>query len=90
MDAGKKPSAIHLIKQKLNSLIMETNTGSTKAKPEILPEPGYMPFLLAISVLFIGWGLLTTWIFSVAGLIGMFFSLKGWIKAIFDERRNNI
>ncbi len=59
-----------------------------KAKPEILPEPGYAPFLLAVSLLFLGWGLLTTWIISVAGFIGMCFSIYLWIKALLHERTN--
>jgi len=59
-----------------------------KAKPEILPEPSYMPFLLAVSLLFVGWGLLSTWIISVGGLIGIGVSIYGWIKAMLYERRN--
>ncbi len=57
-----------------------------KAKPEILPEPTYMPFLLAISIVLFGWGLIMTWIFCVAGLIGMCISLYGWIKIMMYER----
>ena len=57
-----------------------------KAKPELLPEPTYMPFLLALSLLFIGWGLLSTWIISVAGFLGFCVSLYGWIKALLHER----
>jgi hypothetical protein len=57
-----------------------------KAKPEVLPEPTYMPFLLALSLLFIGWGLLSTWIISVAGFIGLCISIYGWIKALLHER----
>jgi hypothetical protein len=57
-----------------------------KAKPEILPKPTYMPFILAISLLFVGWGLLSTWIISVAGVIGIFISLYGWIKELLHEQ----
>jgi hypothetical protein len=57
-----------------------------KAKPEILPQPTYMPFLLALSLLFIGWGLLSTWIISVAGFFGLCISIYGWIKALLNER----
>lgn len=59
-----------------------------KAQPEVLPEPTYMPFLLAVSLLFVGWGLLSTWILTVAGLIGMGVSIYGWIKALVHERTN--
>lgn len=61
-----------------------------KAKPETLPRPTYMPLLMAISVLFLGWGLISTWIFCVAGLLGMGYSLTGWIKELLYEQRNGL
>lgn len=59
-----------------------------KAQPEILPEPTYMPFLLAVSLLFLGWGLLTTWVISLAGVAGMGISIYGWIKDLIHEGNN--
>lgn len=56
-----------------------------KAKPEILPRPTYMPFLLAFSLLLLGWGLLSTWIISVAGAVGISISIYGWIKELLHE-----
>jgi len=58
-----------------------------KAKPEILPKPSYMPFVFAFSLLLLAWGLLSTWIISVAGLIGICISLYGWIKDLLHEQR---
>ena len=60
-----------------------------KAKPEVLPQPTYMPFLLAFSLLLLGWGLLTTWIISIAGVIGMAISIYGWIKELLHERTDD-
>lgn len=57
-----------------------------KAKPEILPAPSYMPFVLAVSLLFVGWGLLSTWIISAAGAVGVCISIFGWIKELVHER----
>lgn len=57
-----------------------------KAKPEILPRPTYMPFVLAFSLVLLGWGLLSTWIISVAGVAGICISLYGWIKDLLNER----
>lgn len=57
-----------------------------KAKPEILPKPTYMPFVFAFSLMLLGWGLLSTWIISIAGLIGICISLYGWIKDLLNER----
>ncbi|HWI91603.1 MAG TPA: hypothetical protein VNT20_10035 [Flavisolibacter sp.] len=59
-----------------------------KAKPEILPKPTYMPFVFAFSLLLLGWGLLTTWIISVAGGLGICISLYGWIKELLHEQRD--
>lgn len=59
-----------------------------KAKPEILPKPTYMPFVFAFSLMLVGWGLLATWIISVAGVIGICFSLYGWIKELLHEQRD--
>jgi hypothetical protein len=57
-----------------------------KAKPETLPEPTYMPFVLAFSLLLVGWGLLANWIIFAAGLIGICISLYGWIKELLHEQ----
>ena len=57
-----------------------------KAKPQDLPNPTYMPFLLAFSLLLLGWGLLSTWIIFAAGLIGVCISIYGWIKELLHER----
>lgn len=57
-----------------------------KATPEHIPKPTYMPFILAVSLLFMGWGLIANPIISVAGLIGFFIALTGWIKDLIHER----
>jgi hypothetical protein len=57
-----------------------------KAKPEVLPKPSYMPFIFAMSLVFFAFGLLSYWLITVAGLIGMCISIYGWIKILIDER----
>lgn len=57
-----------------------------KAKPEILPRPTYVPFLLAFSLLLLCWGLLASWILSIAGVAGISISIYGWIKELLNER----
>lgn len=57
-----------------------------KARPEILPKPTYMPFVLAFSLLLMGWGLLANWIIFAAGMIGICISLYGWIKDLVHEQ----
>ncbi|MGN6163935.1 MAG: hypothetical protein ACTHOF_05270 [Flavisolibacter sp.] len=68
---------------------MENEVEFVKAKPEILPAPTYMPFVLAVSVLFLAWGLLSTWIISLAGVIGICISVYGWIKTMLYERKES-
>ncbi len=64
---------------------IENQNETVKAKPEVLPKPTYWPFFLALGLMFLGWGLLTTWYFSVAGLIIFIISLIGWINILRHE-----
>ncbi len=58
---------------------------TVKAKPEKLPAPTYWPFFLALGLMFLGWGLLTTWLISLAGFIVFVISLIGWINILRHE-----
>src|SRR5665213_1850037 len=57
---------------------MNSQIEKVKAKPEELPEPTYWPFFLAMGIAFLGWGLLTTWLISLAGFIILVVALTGW------------
>lgn len=63
----------------------ENRIVKTKAKPEILPHPTYWPFFLALGLMFMGWGILTSWIISAAGAIVFIISLTGWINILRHE-----
>jgi len=52
------------------------------ARPVHLPEPTYWPFFLAIGITFIGWGLISTWLITVGGVIVLIISLIGWINIL--------
>jgi len=54
--------------------------------PDELPEPTYWPFYLAMGIMFLAWGLLTMWEFSLLGLIIIIISLVGWINILRHER----
>ena len=60
-----------------------------KARPEVMPRPTYWPLIMAAALLFIGWGLISTWLLSAAGTIGFFIALTGWIKDLIYERRTD-
>ncbi len=70
-------------KQKI--IEMMPQTGQIKAKPEHLPKPTYWPFFMALGLMFAGWGLLTIWLISVAGLLVFIISLIGWINILRHE-----
>jgi len=60
-----------------------------KARPEELPEPTYWPFFLAMGLNFIFWGLLTTRIILLAGLLIFAIALTCWINLVRHDRKSN-
>lgn len=56
-----------------------------KARPERLPKPTYWPFMLALGLTFLFWGMLTTWIIGVAGLLVFGIALAGWVNILRHE-----
>lgn len=62
-----------------------TEKPTIKAKPEQLPKPTYWPFFMALGLMFMGWGLLTIWLISAAGLLVFIISLIGWINILRHE-----
>ena len=73
------------IDDKKENNYMNSQTEKVKAKPEVLPEPTYWPFFLAMGIAFLGWGILTTWLISLAGFIVLVVSLIGWINILRHE-----
>ncbi len=67
---------------------MVENTKEYKAQPEEMPVETYQPFLLAVCVLFTGWGLISNYLLSLVGLVGFFIVLAKWIKEMMYERGN--
>lgn len=60
------------------------NSGE-QARPHRLPKPTYWPFFAALGLAFIFWGLLTTWVILLAGLLVLATSLFGWINILRHE-----
>ena len=75
----------NLTDQKNANFYMDSQNEKVKAKPEVLPEPTYLPFFFAMGIAFLGWGLLTTWLISLAGFIILIISLTGWINILRHE-----
>ena len=55
------------------------------ASPSKLPQPTYWPFFMALGVVCMFWGILTTWIISGIGLVIFCTALAGWITDLYKE-----
>ncbi len=55
---------------------------------EHLPLPTYWPTALALAITFIFWGLITSWVIFVVGLVLFVLSLAAWIQDIRYERKH--
>ena len=53
--------------------------GWTRPKPEVLPAHTWWPAFLALGATLIAWGLITSFIVLIIGLITFAVSLAGWI-----------
>lgn len=62
--------------------------GNYKAEPVDLPEPTYWPFFLAFGITFLLWGILTSWLISIIGLITLIIALGGWMSDLYHELKN--
>lgn len=60
-----------------------------KARPERLPHPTYWPFFLALGLMFIGWGLISTWVILLAGVLVFIVAIIGWINLLRYEDTPN-
>ena len=62
-----------------------TKKNTYKAQPEELPKQTYWPFFLALGVVLIFWGILTSWIVTGIGFILFGIAITGWITEIYKE-----
>jgi hypothetical protein len=56
------------------------------AKPEVLPRATYWPAVMALGIVFVFWGIVTTLAISVMGLALTAVALGGWIRELRNER----
>lgn len=59
----------------------------TQAEPASLPEPTYWPAALALGIVLLVWGPVTTWMISAVGLALSVLALAGWIGDVLREHR---
>jgi uncharacterized membrane protein len=66
-----------------------TDRSSWQSLPhEHLPQPTYFPAGVAMGLTFVFWGLITSWVTAVVGLVLFAAALAEWIKEIRNERRH--
>jgi hypothetical protein len=57
--------------------------------PEHLPRPTYFPAGLAMGVMFLFWGLISSLVIFLVGLVLFVAALAGWITEIRNERKHH-
>ena len=61
--------------------------GWNPAKPAKIPRPTFWPAVLALGIVFLAWGIVTSGIVTAFGLVLFIVSLSGWIGEIRHERK---
>ena len=59
----------------------------TPPRSQRIPRPTYSPAVTALAIVCLLWGLLTSWLISMLGLVLLVVSLAGWIEELLHERR---
>src|ERR1700730_5540280 len=54
-----------------------------------LPHPTYFPAGLAMGIAFVFWGLITTWVVWLVGVVLFIAALAGWITEIRHEYKSH-
>jgi hypothetical protein len=54
-------------------------------QPETLPEPSYWPFVLAVGIILTFWGVVTSFVISLVGIVVIAAALAGWIGELRHE-----
>lgn len=63
--------------------------GWEKLPVEHIPRPTFWPSGLALAIIFIFWGIISSWVVLVVGLFLFGLSLVGWLFDIRDERKKH-
>jgi hypothetical protein len=63
----------------------QTHSGWSRPAPEHLSEPTYWPAVMALGIMMLLWGIVTSVIISVVGLALFALALTGWIGELLHE-----
>ncbi len=59
--------------------VVHLRPGWNALPPEPLPQPTYWPAVMAAGIMAIFWGIVTSWIITVTGIVLSGISIAGWI-----------
>jgi hypothetical protein len=59
---------------------MDPRADWTVPKPDVVPRPTYAPAAMAFGITFFFWGLVTSPVVLVVGLVIFAVSLRGWVR----------
>jgi hypothetical protein len=68
--------------------VSESPAESRLAEKRKTPQPTYAPFMLAVGVTMLFWGLATSPVMSAAGFVVLAWALWTWIAEIANDWRN--
>ena len=54
-----------------------------------IPEPTYMPVVLALGVMCMLWGIVTTYLITLVGVVLFVVGISGWIGELRHEHRHS-
>jgi len=72
----------------MNEQPQKIHTGWERLPHERLPRPTYFPAGLAMGTTFIFWGLITSWVIFLVGIVLFAAAFAGWLTEIRHERRH--
>jgi Flp pilus assembly protein TadB len=70
------------------ALDTELHPGWNRAQPEHIPRPTYWPAALALGITLLLWGLVSTPLLVLAGLVVFALALRGWIQQMRAEHEH--
>ena len=59
----------------------------TPPRPQVIPRPTYSPAVMALAIVCLLWGLLTSYLISLLGFVLLVLALTGWIGELRHERQ---
>jgi hypothetical protein len=65
-----------------------SSEGWSKPQGMHIPEPTYMPVVMAIGIICMLWGIVTTYLITLVGVVLFVISIWGWIGELRHEHRH--